>query len=66
MSGKKNTIVGVDESNSKLKQAARLGELEPSMEVIAWCPDTSDAEIIRQTWQEMNPDKEYFVIKDKE
>ena len=66
MSGKKNTIVGVDESNSKLKQAARLGELEPGMEVIAWCPNTSDAEIIRRTWQEMNPDKEYFVIKDKE
>ena len=61
---KKNTIVGVDENNSRLKQAARLRQLEAGMEIIAWCPNTSDAEIIRRTWQEQNPEKEYFVIVD--
>lgn len=60
-----HTVVGVDENNSPLKQAAILGQFRPEMEIIAWCLNASDADIIRRTWQELDSNKRYFVLKNK-
>lgn len=60
-----HTVVGISEDNSLLKQAAILGEFRPGMEIIAWCTNPSDADIVRRTWQEMHNEQYYFVIETK-
>ena len=58
-------VVGMDENNSVLKQSAMLGEFRPEMEIVAWCQNASDADIVRRTWQEMNRERHYYVLENK-
>lgn len=57
-----HTVVGVDSDDSQLNQAALLREFRQGMEIIAWCQNDKDAEIVRRTWEAMYSNKKYFVL----